>query len=236
MNYESGYLDAKNLADRIRSEASTGKSVAGLGGSRRKKMSVNADKYGVEDPYTGSDFGALTVGSISSLFEDVEANDLRAYLDSLEEDKPLRPVARAENAASSDLETRTLLAKTIQAEAGGEDYEGKLAVGSVIANRVKSKGYGNSYENVILAPGQFSAWNSVTNYAKGEGGLNMDLIKPSEDAYKVADAILSGSYESPVGDATHYYNPAVADPNWGEKAGGDWQGIGNHIFGYGNKG
>ena len=179
MNYESGYLDAKSLADRIRSEASTGKSVAGLGGSRRKKMSVNADKYRVEDPETGSDFGALSVGSISSLFEDVEASDLRAYLDSLEEDKPLRPAARAENAASSDLETRTLLAKTIQAEAGGEDYEGKLAVGSVIANRVKDKGYGNSYENVILAPGQFSAWNSVTNYAKGEGGLNMDLIKPS---------------------------------------------------------
>lgn len=232
MNYESGYLDARNLADRIVEEASTGKSVAGLGGARRKKMSVDADKYRVEDPETGSDFGALSVGSISSLFEGADVEDLRKYLDSIDEDKPLRPAARSENAASSDLETRTLLAKTIQAEAGGEDYEGKLAVASVIANRVKSKRYGNSYESVILAPGQFSAWNSVTDYAKGKGGLNMDLIKPSDDAYKIADAILSDSYESPVGDATHYYNPEDADPVWGKKAGGDWQNIGNHTFGY----
>ena len=69
---------------------------------------------------------------------------------------------------------------------------------------------------------------------KGKGGLNMETMKPSKTAYEVADAILSGNYESPVGDATHYYNPAVATPDWGREAGGDWLTIGNHIFGYGN--
>lgn len=186
-------------------------------------------------------------GSESDLAEDIKdylasiKADNEALLGSLaeKEQDPLgeqRPVSRAEGAASTDLPTRELLAKTIEAEAGSESYEGKLAVGAVISNRVKAKGFGKSYQEVILAPGQFSAWNSVTGYADGEGGLNMDLMEPSEESYAVADAILKGSYESPVGDATHYYNPDLAKPAWGRTAGGDWKEIGNHIFGYAGKG
>jgi hypothetical protein len=127
---------------------------------------------------------------------------------------------------------RELLAKTLMAEAGGEGYEGMLAAGAVIHNRANTKGYGDSLRDVIMKPGQFSAWNGVTGYAGGEGGLDMDKINPSEHALKAADAILSGSFEDPTGGATHYYNPSVANPKWGQKrAGGDWLTIGNHIFG-----
>lgn len=126
---------------------------------------------------------------------------------------------------------RELLAKTLQAEAGGEGYNGMLAAGAVIGNRAKSGGYGDGINGVIMKPGQFSAWNGVTGYAGGEGAINMDGIKPSQDAYSAADAILSGQYEDPTGGATHYYNPAVADPNWGQRNGGNWTAIGNHIFG-----
>lgn len=179
------------------------------------------------------------VASMKDYLASIKA-DNEALLGSIEKEQAAaerqRPMGRAESSASVDLPTRELLAKTIEAEAGKESYEGKLAVGAVIANRVNSENYGNSFQEVILAPGQFSAWNSVTGYAKGEGGLNMDLMKPSKESYAIADAILKGSYESPVGDATHYYNPDVATPNWGRTAGGDWQEIGNHIFGYANKG
>jgi len=120
------------------------------------------------------------------------------------------------------------------AEAGGEGFDGLLAAGSVIANRVGHEGYGNSLRDVIMAPGQFSAWNSVTGYAGGEGGLNMDTITPNELAYKATDTILSGNYQDPTGGATHYYNPAVADPAWGKRGGGNWYTIGNHVFGWGN--
>ncbi|WP_103173773.1 cell wall hydrolase [Paracoccus sp. SY] len=138
--------------------------------------------------------------------------------------------------AGGDFKTadeRDLLARTIQAEAGGEGYDGMLAVGAVIGNRAKSGKYGGStLRDVIMAPGQFSAWNGVTGYAKGEGALNMDRIKPSEHALRVADQILAGQYNDPTGGATHYYNPAAADPKWGRRAGGPWQKIGNHIFGF----
>jgi spore germination cell wall hydrolase CwlJ-like protein len=128
------------------------------------------------------------------------------------------------NAAASALsqQDRDLLAKTLMAEAGGEGLEGMLAAGSVINNRVGAGGYGDTLQDVIMKPGQFSAWNSVTGYAGGEGGLDMANMTPSQEAYQVADMILSGNYQDPTGGATHYYNPSVESPNWGQRAGGDW--------------
>lgn len=131
----------------------------------------------------------------------------------------------------SKVPERELLALTIQAEAGGEGYDGMLAVGSVMANRAASGRYGKSMRDVLLAPGQFSAWNGFTGHAKGEGAIDMANLRASEDAYKAADAILSKNYTSPVGSSTHYYNPKAATPKWGKEAGGDWQTLGNHIFG-----
>ncbi len=42
------------------------------------------------------------------------------------------------------------LARIIEAEAGGEPYKGKVAVGNVILNRVKSKDFPNTIYNVIF--------------------------------------------------------------------------------------
>lgn len=128
--------------------------------------------------------------------------------------------------------TRELMAKTLQAEAGGEGYNGMLAAGAVIMNRANAGGYGKGVDGVIMKPGQFSAWNGVTGYANGQGALDMDKIRPNQHAYAAADALLSGNYQDPTGGATHYYNPAVANPAWGQRAGGNWTRIGNHIFGF----
>lgn len=116
--------------------------------------------------------------------------------------------------ATNDI--RTLLARTLQAEAGSQGYQGMIDVGSVIANRVASKGYGSGYEGVIMKPGQFSAWNSATGYAGGAQGQNMGF-EPNRTAYEAADAILSGNYQDQTGGATHYYAkiPGVSDePDW----------------------
>ena len=130
-----------------------------------------------------------------------------------------------------ELTQRDLLAKTLQAEAGNQGYNGMVAVGSVIMNRLAG---GNDLGKVILKPGHFSAWNSTTGYAGGEQGQDMDFT-PSARAYEAADALLSGNYEDPTGGATHYYNPDLADPSWGASGGGDWQAIGQHVFGKANK-
>lgn len=131
-----------------------------------------------------------------------------------------------------DLTDRELLARTLQAEAGNQGLPGLLAAGSVILNRANSPDYGDGLRGAILAPGQFSAWNSVTGYAGGEQGQNMSTMQPGQDAYATADRLLSGDYQDPTGGATHYYNPSISNPAWGrDRAGGDWLQIGDHIFG-----
>lgn len=126
------------------------------------------------------------------------------------------------------LDDRELIARTLQAEAGNQGLGGMLAVGSVIKNRM---GSGQSFRDIILAPAQFSAWNKFTGAAGGEQGQDMSKIKPSEDAYAAADALISGNIADITGGATHYYNPDISNPAWGASAGGDWTKIGSHVFG-----
>ena len=126
---------------------------------------------------------------------------------------------------------RELLARALEAEAGNQGAPGMLAVGSVIMNRTRTPGYGDDLRGVILKPGQFSAFNSITGYAGGEQGQDMANIRVSDNAYQMADKLLSGDYEDPTGGATHFYNPRLANPSWGEGAGGNWMKIGDHVFG-----
>ena len=131
-----------------------------------------------------------------------------------------------------DITDREMLARTLMAEAGNQGYGGQIAAGSVIMNRVGGGGYGNGLRGVILQPGQFSAWNSLTGYAGGEQGQDMPNIRPSAEVYKATDDLLSGRYTDPTGGALNYYNDKVSNPNWGEaRSGGEWRRIGDHLFG-----
>lgn len=56
-------------------------------------------------------------------------------------------------ANASDL---AMLAAIVECEAGGESYEGQLAVASVVVNRVKSGSFPNTISGVIYQSGQFS--------------------------------------------------------------------------------
>ena len=123
---------------------------------------------------------------------------------------------------------RMLLARTLQAEAGNQGLNGMIAAGSVIKNRAnRSK---KPLRDVIMADGQFSAWNGVTGYAGGEQGQDM-TFDPNSEALSAADAILSGEAPDPTGGATHYYNPSISDPVWGERSGSNWTRVGDHLFG-----
>ena len=143
-----------------------------------------------------------------------------------------RPLKRLGDTAPVDMNDVEILALTLQAEAAGEGFDGMLAAGSVIMNRASSGNYGGSnVRDVIMKPGQFSAWNGVTGYAGGEGAIDMNNLKPTKAALKAAEQLLSGQYEDVTGGATHYYNPQVASPKWGGQAGQGWTDIGNHRFG-----
>ena len=87
------------------------------------------------------------------------------------------------NASADDV---TLLAAIIQCEAGGEPYSGKLAVGAVVMNRVKSGSFPNSISGVIYQRGQFSP--------AGSGKLSRVLSSGSisSSCYEAAREALSG--------------------------------------------
>ena len=113
---------------------------------------------------------------------------------------------------TTDADTTLLLAALIQCEAGGESYEGQVAVGAVVMNRVRSGAYPNSIHGVIYASGQFTpAMNGKVNARYESGKIQESCIKAAEEA-------LSGV--SNVGDLTHFRR----------NNGRDGLVIGNHVF------
>lgn len=80
-----------------------------------------------------------------------------------------------------------LLATLIYCEAGNQPYEGKLAVGSVVINRVRSGHFPNSIQGVIYQGGQFSPAQS------GKLALAMEAGLANQECYQAAQAVLSGA-------------------------------------------
>lgn len=81
---------------------------------------------------------------------------------------------------------RKLLANIIYCEAGGEPYEGKLAVGSVVINRVLSSKFPDTVVGVVYQSGQFSPARS------GRLELALASDKATAACYKAADEAMSG--------------------------------------------
>lgn len=89
-----------------------------------------------------------------------------------------------------------LLAALIQCEAGGEPYEGQLAVGAVVMNRVRSAAYPDNIYSVIYASGQFTpAMSGKIDNLLASGSVRENCIKAAEDA-------IAGNTN--VGDAMYF--------------------------------
>lgn len=81
-------------------------------------------------------------------------------------------------ASAEDLE---LLACIIQCEAEGEPYAGKLAVGSVVMNRVASSSFPNTIMGVIYQPGQFSPVASGRMATRVAAGANSECRQAAQE-------------------------------------------------------
>lgn len=107
------------------------------------------------------------------------------------------PTPEISNAVAANCSDQVLLAALIQAEAGSQPYEGQVAVGNVVVNRLVSGRYGNSLYSVIYAKGQFGPAGSgkvAQNIANGPKASCMQAA---------ADALAGVNY---VGNATHFRN------------------------------
>lgn len=95
----------------------------------------------------------------------------------------------------------TLLARIISAESRGEPYEGQVAVGAVILNRIAHPSFPNTLSGVIYQPGAFSCLT--------DGQVNQPVY---DSAKKAARDAVNGW--DPSGGAIYYYNPAKSTNKW----------------------
>ena len=103
-----------------------------------------------------------------------------------------------ESSTSGDV---ALLARLISAEARGESYEGQVAVGAVVLNRVEHPSFPNTVSGVIYQKGAFSCLS--------DGQFDKPV---AQSAYQAARDALNG-YD-PSGGAIYYFNPSTATSQW----------------------
>lgn len=100
-----------------------------------------------------------------------------------------------------DAEDLNLLAKLIEAEAGNQSINGKLAVGTVVMNRVESGKFPNDIEGVVFQENQFSVVDNGT----------IDN-NPSIDSINAAKDILNGERTLDP-NVLFFYNPDIVKTN-----------------------
>ena len=92
--------------------------------------------------------------------------------------------------------TQELMASLIYCEAGNQPYEGQVAVGDVIMNRVNSGCYPDSIEAVIYQSGQFGpAATGWLNRGRRSKGYSQTALQAAVDA-------LNGS--NPIGNCLYF--------------------------------
>ena len=125
---------------------------------------------------------------------------LITLLINLQENSKEKTMASSSSSNTSDVQ---LMARAINGEARGEPYEGQVAVGAVILNRVKNPNFPNTIAGVIYEKGAFTA--------VADGQINVPIAEDST-VYKAARDAMNGW--DPTGGAIYYFNPDTATNKW----------------------
>lgn len=113
------------------------------------------------------------------------------------------------------------LSRIVEAEASGEPYLGKVAVGSVILNRVASTDFPDSVKGVI-----FEYYQGIPQFSPVAEGTIYNT--PSQDSINAALDALNGV--KPVQNATYFFNPDKSSATWIVDNKIYVTRIGNHVF------
>lgn len=133
-----------------------------------------------------------------------QEQNIAALKKQLEEERRLS--ALAASSAKRDISEvsfadgdRYLLANLIYCEAGGEPYEGQVAVGAVVINRVLSSVYPDTVTGVIYQRKQFSP------VASGRLAAALAAGKATPSCYRAADEAMAGVTN--VGNCVYFRTP-----------------------------
>ena len=116
---------------------------------------------------------------------------------------PIPRTRAAMQLSQADLE---VLARIVNGETWFDTpYEGKVAVASVVLNRVLSRSYPKTVAAVAHQPWQFSCYNADVRARLYNAAIRPESMKAAREAAAGAD---------PVGGALFYYNPYLVKPSW----------------------
>lgn len=220
----AGWVPAENL---VETEISNEEAVAANEQviAERTGATASEDEFFAEEEVQQDETAALQAEASKAAqneIEEVQAAEEAARIEAEAQAKAAEEAARlaaeaqqaalAAQTAAISTEELKLLANIIYCEAGSESYVGKVAVGNVIMNRVKSASQPNTITEVVYAKGQFSP---VRN-----GSLQRALSSDKADAacYQAAIEALAGA--QPVGGKLFFRR----------NNGRSGQVIGHHVF------
>jgi hypothetical protein len=156
---------------------------------------TGSQQIGYYDEYTGTYYDVygevmFTVGT-----GDTQTSETEAVAETEAPVVETEAPAETEASVSASSDDTTLLAAIIYCEAGNQSYEGMVAVGAVVMNRVASPSFPNTISEVIYQSGQFTPASSGALASALANGV------PST-CYEAAAAALNG--ENPVGSALYF--------------------------------
>ena len=179
--------------------SSTAQAVSkyGSSGDEVVKIQQKLSELGYYNGTIDGRFGTNTKKAVIAFQKD---NNLSA--DGIVGDKTLTALGISSSNNSTFTESEiNLLARIISAESRGEPYEGQVAVGAVILNRIDHPSFPNTIAGVIYQPLAFSCVD--------DGQINEPV---SDSAFKAANDAINGW--DPSGGAIYYYNPDKASSKW----------------------
>ncbi|MDT8718515.1 spore cortex-lytic enzyme [Clostridium sp. 19966] len=173
----------------------------GATGSTVTEIQTRLKRWGY---YTGSVDGKYGYGTYTAVKKFQQKNGLTA--DGVAGDATLKALGinvaqKTTGTSTASNQNLTLLSRLINGEARGEPYQGQVAVGAVIMNRVRDPRFPNTVAGVIYQPGAFTAIV--------DGQINVKIEQSSINAARDA---LNGW--DPSGGAVFYYNPAKTTNKW----------------------
>ena len=205
----AGWVPAENL---VETEISNEEAVAANEQviAERTGATASEDEFFAEEEVQQDETAALQAEASEAAQNEIE--EVQTAEEAARLEAEAQQAALAAQTAAISAEELKLLANIIYCEAGSESYVGKVAVGNVIMNRVKSASQPNTITEVVYAKGQFSP---VRN-----GSLQRALSSDKADAacYQAAIEALAGA--QPVGGKLFFRR----------NNGRSGQVIGHHVF------
>ena len=152
--------------------------------------------------------------------QETEVDETAATEPQNTEPEVVNPPEPATPAVSISNEEKDLFARLVEAEAKGESYEGKVAVATVVLNRVDSSEFPNTVTEVINeVVGDAYAFSPVQN-----GEINNTA---SDESIRAVEEALTR--QDRLNDCIYFYNPEIATDTWittREVV----KTVGNHVF------